>query len=202
VTPDDQGLEYYIPENATIHANDLPTVMHSPFIAFAIGAAHEGKRMSENKLLEVCRSIKQPLVLLGGPEDKELGDRLAKECGSSVFNACGAWTIHQSADAIRRAEIVIAGDTGMMHIASALGKKIISLWGCTVPGLGMSAYKPHPKSIIIEPKQRSRFRFHSRPCSKLGNRCKYGMNNRCIDQIEINQINAAIEKLWAPQTTP
>jgi heptosyltransferase-2 len=200
--PDEQGLEYYIPDNATIHASDLPSVMHSPFIAFAIGAAHEGKRMSEHKLMEVCQSIKQPLVLLGGPDDKEVGDRLAKACGSSVFNACGKWTVHQSADAMRRAEIVIAGDTGMMHIASAFGKKIISLWGCTVPGLGMSPYKPHPSSIIIEPKPRARFRIHSRPCSKLGNRCKYGMNNRCIDQIELEQINRAIETLWAPQTKP
>jgi heptosyltransferase-2 len=142
------------------------------------------------------------LLLLGGPDDKEVGDHLAKACGSSVFNACGKWTVHQSADAMRRAEIVIAGDTGMMHIASAFGKKIISLWGCTVPGLGMSPYKPHPSSIIIEPKPRARFRIHSRPCSKLGNRCKYGMNNRCIDQIELEQINRAIETLWAPQTKP
>jgi ADP-heptose:LPS heptosyltransferase len=202
VKPDKHGLEYYITQTATIQESELPQLMKSPFIAFAVGAAHEGKRMSEHKLLEVCRSIRKPLVLLGGAEDKEIGNKLSAACGDKVFNACGMWTVHQSADAMRRAEMVIAGDTGMMHIAAALGKKIISLWGCTVPGLGMSAYKPHPSSIIVEPAPRSRFRFRSRPCSKLGNRCKYGMNNRCIDQIEIQQINAAIEMLWAPQTAP
>jgi ADP-heptose:LPS heptosyltransferase len=202
VKPDNQGLEYYIPENAKIPKSDLPAIMQTPFIAFAIGAAHAGKHMSEKKLLEVCKSIKQPLVLLGGPDDKLLGDRITEACGTHVYNACGKWSIHQSADAMRRAEIVIAGDTGMMHIAAALTKKIISLWGCTVPGLGMSAYKPHPSSIILEPKKRNRLRIHSRPCSKLGNRCKYGMNNRCIDQIEIVEITRAIETLWAPQTAP
>jgi len=202
VQPDERGLEYYIPENEKITDGDLPQLMRSPYIAFAIGATHDGKKLSESRIIEVAKSIQKPLVLIGGKEDIATGEAIANACGPSVLNACGKWSLHKSADAVRRAEVVLTGDTGMMHIASAFTKKIISLWGCTVPGLGMSAYKPNPASIIIEPKPRSRFRFHSRPCSKLGNRCKYGMDNRCIDQIEIAEINRAIETLWAPQTAP
>jgi heptosyltransferase-2 len=199
---DERGLEYYIPERDAFDEHELPEVMRKPYIAFAIGATHDGKKLSASRIIEVAKSIQKPLVLLGGKEDFETGEAIAGACGNGVLNACGKWSLHRSADAVRRAELVLTGDTGMMHIASAFTKKIISLWGCTVPGLGMSAYKPHPSSIIIEPKPRNRFRFHSRPCSKLGNRCKYGMNNRCIDQIEITEINRAIETLWAPQTTP
>jgi heptosyltransferase-2 len=202
VQPDERGLEYYIPESEQFKESELPALMRKPYIAFAIGATHDGKKLSEARIIEVVKSIQQPLILLGGKEDLATGEAIVKSCGENVLNTCGKWSLHQSADAVRRAEVVLTGDTGMMHIASAFTKKIISLWGCTVPGLGMSAYKPHPSSIIIEPKPRSRFRFHSRPCSKLGNRCKYGMDNRCIDQIEISEINRAIETLWAPQTAP
>jgi heptosyltransferase-2 len=202
VKSDERGLEYYIPGSDKFQESELPEVMRKPYIAFAIGATHDGKKLSTQRIIEVAKSIQKPLVLIGGKEDVATGDAVASACGSSVLNACGQWSLHRSADAVRLAEIVLTGDTGMMHIASAFNKKIISLWGCTVPGLGMSAYKPHPLSIIIEPKPRSRFRSQSRPCSKLGNRCKYGMNNRCIDQIEIVEINRAIETLWAPQTAP
>ncbi len=202
VKSDERGLEYYIPGIEQFTANDLPEIMHRPYIAFAIGATHNGKKLSEQRITEVVKSIQHPIVLIGGKEDIATGEAISNACGSRVLNACGKWSLQHSADAVRLAEVVLTGDTGMMHIASAFNKKIISLWGCTVPGLGMSAYKPHPLSIIIEPKPRSRFLFQSRPCSKLGNRCKYGMENRCIDQIEIAEINRAIETLWAPQTAP
>jgi heptosyltransferase-2 len=202
VTSDEKGLEYYIPNHEKFSEEELPEIMRKPYLAFAIGATHNGKKLSESRIIEVAKSIHKPLVLLGGKEDIATGEAIENACGPNVLNACGKWSLQKSADAVRRAELVLTGDTGMMHIASAFTKKIISLWGCTVPGLGMSAYKPSPASIIIEPKPRSRFRFHSRPCSKLGNRCKYGMDNRCIDQIEIAEINRAIETLWAPQTAP
>jgi ADP-heptose:LPS heptosyltransferase len=202
ITSDNIGLEYYIPKGKELSATDLPPIMKSPFIAFAIGAAHEGKKMSEQHIIDVCKAIRKPLLLIGGPEDRELGDAIEAACGDSVYNSCGQWTLHQSADAVRRSALVIAGDTGMMHIASAFKKKIISLWGCTKPGLGMYPYLPDPASIILEPLESSTFKPLSHPCSKLGNRCKNGMNNRCIDHITIEQITSAIETLWVPQTAP
>jgi ADP-heptose:LPS heptosyltransferase len=110
-----------------------------------------------------------------------------------VWQLTGKLNVHESAWFLKYAQVVVTGDTGMMHIASAFNKKIISLWGCTVPGLGMSPYRPHPESIILEP-----FGRKKRPCSKLGNRCKYGMDNRCVHQIQPTAIQMAIEKLWAP----
>lgn len=199
---DNIGLEYYIPNGKGISETELPLIMKTPFIAFAIGAAHEGKKMSRKHLIEICKSIPYPLVLIGGPEDKSLGESIARECGDNIHNGCGQWTLHQSADVLKRSAILIAGDTGMMHIASAFKKKIISLWGCTKPGLGMYPYLPDPASIILEPLASASFKPLSHPCSKLGNRCKNGMNNRCIDHITQDQIVGAIETLWAQQTTP
>ena len=89
----------------------------------------------------------------------------------------------------KHASIVITNDTGLMHIASAFKKKIISLWGCTSPKLGMYPYFPDSKSVIIEPDH-----IKLRPCSKLGNRCKYGQAV-CAKEISVFKIIEAVNDL-------
>ncbi len=192
VKDDGQGLDYFIPEGKTLRNDQLPITHQQGFTAIVVGAMHAGKRMSANKLAAVCSQLKSNVVLIGGPEDEQTGEEIVRNSGDYVYNACGKFSLHESADCLRRSELVITGDTGMMHIASAFGKKIISLWGCTVPGFGMFPYRPHPASIILEPTGRSK-----RPCSKLGNRCKYGIENKCIDQIPNQELFTAIEKLLA-----
>ena len=196
IVDDGKGLEFYIPQGKGLHESQLPHIFETPFVAFAIGGMHIGKKMSKEKMATLCSAIKYPVILVGGKEEKEDGDYIAAQADGNIYNACGAFTLHESADAIQRSALVVSGDTGMMHIASAFGKKIISLWGCTVPGFGMYPYRPHPASILLEPKGRTK-----RPCSKLGNRCKYGTNNRCIEHIDNNEILKSIEMLWAPETT-
>ena len=129
-------------------------------------------------------------MLIGGPQDLELADKLMSN-RTNVYNGCGKFSVIESASLIKQAQVVIAGDTGMMHIASAFGKCIVSVWGCTVPELGMGPYRPHPSSVIIEPKKLSK-----RPCSKLGNRCKYGEKDRCITHNSAASIVSAARKLF------
>jgi ADP-heptose:LPS heptosyltransferase len=190
VKDDGQGLDYFIPKDMALKDDQLPPTHQRGYIAIVTGAMHAGKRMSAAKLAHICRLIKLPVVLIGGTEDQRFGDEIVEASGEHVYNACGKFNLHQSADCLRRSSLVVTGDTGMMHIASAFGKKIISLWGCTVPGFGMYPYKPHSGSIMLEPHERKK-----RPCSKLGNRCKYGIENKCIDQIPNDEIISAIEKL-------
>ncbi len=187
---DGKGLDYFIPEGAVLNQESLPANFNNGYVAIAIGGMHVGKKMSKEKLTAICKQINMPIVLLGGKEDEQDGAYIKDQAGAHVYNAAGKFTLHQSADCLRKAQLVITGDTGLMHIASAFGKKIISLWGCTVPGLGMSAYRPHAASIILEPIGRKK-----RPCSKLGNRCKYGIENRCIEQISNETIINAIQQL-------
>lgn len=190
IKEDEQGLDYFIPENEGLKWENLPSIFQGKYIAFATGAMHVGKRISKAHIAEICKASSLPVVLLGGKEDEETGRHVTEQCGDKVYDATGKFTLHQSADCLRKAEVVITGDTGLMHIASAFKRKIISLWGCTVPGFGMYPYRPHPASILLEPKGRKR-----RPCSKLGNKCKYGHNHRCIEQIEISEISSTLERL-------
>ncbi len=74
-----------------------------------------------------------------------------------------------------------------MHIAAALGKKIISLWGATVPEFGMYPYMPDPGSQILEPDTSC-----DRPYSKLGNRVFYKPPYNCWRGLEPERIVEAV----------
>ena len=158
VVNDGRGLEYFIgPEDRV-----KPPAPH--YVAFVIGAAHATKRLEEDQLFEVCRRIPSPILLLGGPAERELGQRIAAT-GAHITNGCGAYSLNGSADLVRQAAVVVTHDTGLMHIAAAFRRPIISVWGNTVPALGMTPYVPEdgPTAVVAEVRGLS-----CRPCSKIG----------------------------------
>jgi ADP-heptose:LPS heptosyltransferase len=187
VTNDGQGLDYFFPKTSSLipHSSSLIP----PYVVFAIGAAHQTKRLPTEKIVAICRGISQNIILLGGGGEAVQGDEIAALAGPHVVNLCGKLSLHQSAAAIRDAAAVITHDTGMMHIATAFKKKILSLWGNTVPSFGMFPYDGagQENSTIFEVKG-----LPCRPCSKIGYaRCPRG-HFRCMNDIGTEDILAAI----------
>jgi ADP-heptose:LPS heptosyltransferase len=85
---------------------------------------------------------------------------------------------------LRQSEKVISPDTGLMHIASALKKEIISVWGNTVPAFGFSPYLPGAGSRIVQVSGLS-----CQPCSKIGyEKCPKG-HFKCMREIDENQFS-------------
>lgn len=176
VVNDDKGLDYFISENAKVDLVRLPKKQASGYVAVVIGGQHETKMMSTPKLIEVCEKLNDPIVLLGGPEDANRGEEIEAAIGGKVFNACGKFKLDESASLVQQANWVITHDTGLMHIAAAFKKRIVSVWGNTVPELGMYPYQAHPQSKIVEVKGLS-----CRPCSKIGySKCPKG-HFKCMD---------------------
>lgn len=159
------GLDYFIGDENKITQNDLPDFCKDGFIAIVIGAKHSTKKMPSKKIIELATNLNYPVVLLGGPEDENDGNEIEKQVGNLIFNACGKFKLNQSASIIQQSKVVITHDTGLMHIAAAFNKPIISIWGNTVPEFGMSPYLPQApaNSIIFEVKN-----LNCRPCSKIG----------------------------------
>lgn len=164
---DGQGLDFFIDSQNRINVKQLHTgLLPNQYICFVIGAAHKTKQLPPSKIISICKKIKRPILLIGGLNDGEKGQKIKALAGTHVINLCGLFNIQQSADIIRQARKVITHDTGMMHIAAAFEKEIISVWGNTVPKFGMYPYYPNnekDKSTIIEVKDLS-----CRPCSKIG----------------------------------
>jgi ADP-heptose:LPS heptosyltransferase len=182
VVNDGQGLDYFIPANDEVDTTALPAPFNTGYVGFVIGAKQFTKQAPPAKVVSLCQNIQKPVILIGGPEDKLNGDDIQNALGANVYNACGAYSINQSASLIRKARMIITNDTGMMHIAAALRKPIVSLWGNTIPKFGMYPYYPKGMehlSTIAE------VNFLScRPCSKLGfKRCPRGHFN-CMMQID------------------
>jgi ADP-heptose:LPS heptosyltransferase len=181
VVNDAKGLDYFIPSADEMKIGQLfPAAGETDFIAFVIGAKHVTKSLPEHKIIFICNKIVSPVILLGGLEDREKGERIASEAGGHVFNACGKLNINQSASVIKQASMVITHDTGLMHIAAAFKKEIISIWGNTIPEFGMYPYLPEnpSKSHILEVKGLS-----CRPCSKLGYDICPEKHFKCMEEI-------------------
>lgn len=184
ISNDHKGIDYFIPAAEEVDLSVLPEQFRNGFIAFVIGGKHTTKIFPEDKVAEVCREVSLPVVLLGGKDDEERGRLIEQLAGSGVFNACGMFSVNQSASLIRQAGKVITNDTGLMHIAAAFGKNIASIWGNTIPEFGMYPYlegKGNAVSAIFEVKGLS-----CRPCSKLGfDKCPKG-HFRCMKDQDTN----------------
>ena len=184
VKNDNQGLDFYIEPKNEIDINSFPPEYKSGYVAFVIGAKHATKQLPESKIIELCNLISKPLILIGGPEDKDKAENILKKTSNStVFNACGKFNLQQSASLVKQAKIVITHDTGLMHIAAALKQNIVSIWGNTIPEFGMYPYLPGKSHTIFEVKG-----LKCRPCSKIGfNECPKTHFN-CMNQQDIEAI--------------
>jgi ADP-heptose:LPS heptosyltransferase len=195
VKNDGAGLDYFIPEKDLIRENDIPASHLAGYIGVVIGAALNTKKYPLHKIASFCRQINHPVILLGGKEDAEAGEKIAADDPFKIYNACGKFGINESADLVRRAKLVVTNDTGLMHIATAFKRPVISLWGNTVPEFGMYPYygenylyhsaghtpgsSSKPPFDIIEVNN-----LKCRPCSKIGyKKCPLG-HFKCMEEID------------------
>lgn len=180
VKNDGKGLDYYL--NGTYQLEELLPSSHLKYTSVVIGAQHGTKRLPVERLTELCNKITQPVVLLGGPEDTERGELIAKSAGKHVYNACGKFKLDQSAFLIKMSEKVISHDTGLMHIAAAFNKTILSVWGNTVPEFGMYPYQVDQSYLFQVP------HLACRPCSKIGHEtCPKG-HFKCMNNLNLTEL--------------
>ncbi|EOR94941.1 ADP-heptose--lipooligosaccharide heptosyltransferase II [Arcticibacter svalbardensis MN12-7] len=175
VKNDGKGLDYFLGEEYSLEQL-LPDSPHS-YTGFVIGAQHLTKRLPVHKLISICQLVQSPIVLLGGKEDFNTGEAVVRAAGKHVFNACGKFNLNESAFLVKEAQQIISHDTGLMHIAAAFNKKIISVWGNTIPEFGMYPY------LVDEHHAMEVKGLSCRPCSKIGfKKCPRGhfkcMNNQ------------------------
>jgi len=184
-------LDYFLIKADEVDMKTLPSAHQGGYIAFVIGAKHYTKQIPLNILTDICRNISKPVILLGDKLDEEKGNLIQKELGQNVYNACGKYSLNRSAFLIKQAEKVVTADTGLMHIAAAFNKEIISLWGNTVPAFGMYPYMPKnlSDSVIFENNN-----LKCRPCSKLGYQQCPKKHFNCMNKLNTVEIVQTINK--------
>lgn len=200
VVNDGEGLDYFIPDDMKTSQDDIPMSHWTGYVACVLGGSKGTKQLPTEQWIAFARECRLPLILLGGAEDRAQGELIAQSVtNDSVYNACGKFKLNESADLIGRSKVVVSNDTGLMHIAAAFKKPVISLWGNTIPEMGMFPYYGAnnlktvvaSNSIIMEVKGLS-----CRPCSKIGYDQCPKKHFKCMNNIDIAQMVHAVHQFW------
>lgn len=191
VKNDLEGLDYFVPkaEIVDLSAEHLP----AEYLVLVIGAAHATKRLTVEQMRAFCALTPYPILLLGGPAEQETGAQISAGL-SHVTNVCGRFKLGGSADLIRQSKAVVTHDTGMMHVAAAFQKPILSVWGNTVPDFGMYPYLPGREDIEKE-RRLEVSGLSCRPCSKIGHQACPKGHFRCIKDQQPATLSAAALQL-------
>ena len=192
---DGEGLDFFFSPSAfgispEGREFELPADFGAGYVAVVIGAKFKTKQLPAHKLIALCDGIEKPILLIGGKEDEALGQSIADSVNHAV-NGCGKYSLLESAWFIKQSGLVITHDTGMMHIAAAFKKKIISIWGNTIPEFGMYPYLPEGGDSFISEVDG----LSCRPCSKIGyDKCPKG-HFKCMEEQNIQLITKRANQL-------
>jgi len=163
VVNDGNGLDHFIPKEDEFSVSELPENFRNGYVALVLAGTYATKRMPAEKYRKLISETKFPFLLLGGKGEAAAAAEILGWNTGNVVDFTGKLRLNQSASLVKNAKLVISNDTGLMHIAAAYHKKILSIWGNTSPQLGMYPYMSGEGSEILEVKDLS-----CRPCSKLG----------------------------------
>lgn len=186
VKNDLKPCDFYIQSSDEVDVKTSLDLAPNSFISIAIGAQFATKRMPFNKLEEIIQPLNFPIVLIGGPTDENLAEMLVERFPlKKLINACGNYNLAQSASIVRQSAVLLTNDTGMMHIASCFEIPTVSVWGNTVPELGMYPYFPtNKKAYSIHQVDE----LKCRPCSKIGFRECPKKHFNCMQQQQSDKI--------------
>ncbi len=168
-----RGLDYFTEKELNCSCpieGRLEQALETGFTALVLGATHATKRMPASLLADICATAKGHIILLGGDDVKALATEtvglLGEEAKSRVTNLCGAISLRQSAKLVELSTGVITPDTGLMHVAAALHRPMVVVWGNTVPAYGMYPVFPEGKKQLAQFAQVDGLKC--RPCSRIG----------------------------------
>lgn len=191
VVNDGKGLDYFIPAEEEFPLGQLPESFSTGYLALVLAGTYTTKRMPVEKYRTLIEKTQLPFILLGGRSERPLAARIVEWNIGNVVDLTGKLRINQSASLVKNARLIISNDTGLMHIAAAFHKKILSVWGNTSPELGMYPYLPGNGSEILEVKG-----LACRPCSKLGYHECPKKHFRCMNDLPEDRITDWVRREW------
>lgn len=179
------GLPARVPTGVQFHLKeiDLPNYVVSDLlklresydhvVAVAASAAWEMKRWPTEHWRDlILRLPRTAFVLLGGPNDQFLEEIRALD-PERVLNLAGKLTLDQSSAILTQSDLVIANDTGVLHVADQMERPTIALIGPTAFG-----YPSHETSVYLERP------LACQPCSKDGRGgCVNTLYKRCLVEL-------------------
>jgi heptosyltransferase-2 len=168
-----------------------------PAFALGLGANTAKKRWPLERFVElrllVLQEYNPKLVIVGGPDDRDPGDRLEAELSHSVINVAGRTTLRQAAAVLRRCRLTVCNDTGPMHLAAAAGSAVVEVschprGGAAKHDTSPVVYRPWGvPQAVVQPEQ---------ACAPCQDACKFNQPH-CILGVSVEQVWNAVRLLLA-----
>jgi ADP-heptose:LPS heptosyltransferase len=127
---------------------------------------------------------------VGGKEDAAIGALVAGVDEIKIYNACGKFSLHESADIVRQAHLVISHDTGLLYIACAFQKKVLAVWGGTSLALDVAPFYGTANHGQIEKLAHNYVvpNLSCQPCSNFGTRTCPKKHFHCMEWQDVTKI--------------
>ena len=162
------------------------------FTAIAPGSIWETKKWPEEYYHDLCCLMEvrgmPPVVLTGGPKEVEVCQKVAAGSQGYVQIAAGKLNPLESAALISKAGVMIANDSAAGHIAAAVGTKVMSIFGPTVPDFGFAPYGKG-NMVIGHPD------LYCRPCRIHGSKECPEKHFRCMLEMKADRVLEEVVKV-------
>ncbi|HWJ76027.1 MAG TPA: lipopolysaccharide heptosyltransferase II [Kaistia sp.] len=161
----------------------------APSIAFCPGAEYgPSKRWPAEKFAGLARLAHQDgyrVRLFGGPKDKPITAEIAEKSGVPLDDLAGRTSLVEAASLLSIADVVVSNDTGLMHVAGALDRPMVVLYGSSSEKLTPPT-APNAEALSLE--------LSCRPCFERT--CPLG-TLACLEGIEPVSVLAAVRRVAA-----
>lgn len=161
-------------------AEKFGVAVDSPILALCPGAEYgPAKRWSEAHFAELARQAASQgwqVWLFGSDKDQPVAEQINQLAGGVCRNFAGMTALAEAVDLMSLATKVVSNDSGLMHVAAALDKPLVALYGSSDPGFTPPL---HPAARVI------RLGLECSPCFKR--ECPLG-HTRCLSEITPQQV--------------
>ncbi len=159
----------------------LKPIASKRIVALFPGGSIEERRWGSDRFHQVAKVLVERgygMVVVGGRDDRKAGDEIAAGL-HSVVNLCGQLSLVETAAVLKESELLITGDSGIMHIGFGLGIKTLSLFG---PGIEKKWAPRGPGHVVINKN------LECSPCTKFGYTPKCKRNAECMKRITVDEV--------------
>ena len=120
-------------------------------VALCPGAEYgPAKRWPPAYFAELARALTaggDAVWLIGSSKDAQIAQDIVRLSGGAAVNLCGRTTLDQAVELLASARLAVANDSGLMHVAAAVGTPLIAIYGSSTP-----AFTPpmSPRAHIVK----------------------------------------------------
>ena len=194
--PHNPQLPLILPPSLKVEAVDVAQAMEAlqlqkhpeqPLLALCPGAEYgDAKRWPGEYYAALAQQFVQQggqVWLFGSDKDRPVCDNIAIQTGAGCHNLAGRTSLAQAVDLLSLADAVVSNDSGLMHVAAALERPLVAVYGSSDPGFTPPLNSRHQ---IVS------LGLDCSPCFKR--ECPLG-HLRCLRDISVNQVQTALEKV-------